>query len=54
MKIYDVDGNDTVDLEEFTNLMSKYIKSKNTVDEFMRVFRIYDEDDSGKIDLEDL
>eukprot|EP00349_Pseudokeronopsis_sp_Brazil_P005647 CAMPEP_0202962766 /NCGR_PEP_ID=MMETSP1396-20130829/6827_1 /ASSEMBLY_ACC=CAM_ASM_000872 /TAXON_ID= /ORGANISM="Pseudokeronopsis sp., Strain Brazil" /LENGTH=93 /DNA_ID=CAMNT_0049683523 /DNA_START=288 /DNA_END=569 /DNA_ORIENTATION=+ len=54
MKEVDLDGNGTVDLDEFTKLMRKKLKARNTVEEFMRVFRIYDEDDSGKIDLDDL
>ena len=54
MKEVDLDGNGTVDFSEFKELMKKRLKMKNTEEEFMKVFRIYDEDDSGKISVEDL
>jgi Ca2+-binding EF-hand superfamily protein len=34
--------------------MRSRLKMKATREEFIKVFRIYDEDDSGMIDMEDL
>lgn len=54
MKAVDKDGSGTVDLEEFIDLMKDKFKDRNTEEELGRAFRIYDEDDTGKISFEDL
>ena len=54
MKDIDTDGSGTVEFDEFLNLMKEKIKSRNAEDELKKSFRIYDEDDTGKISFEDL
>jgi Ca2+-binding EF-hand superfamily protein len=54
MKEVDTDGSGTVEYAEFLNLMKDKIKSRNREEDLRRAFRIYDEDDTGKISFEDL
>ena len=54
MKEVDKDGSGTVDMDEFVELMKDKIKDRNAEEELGRAFRIYDEDDTGKISVEDL
>jgi len=50
----DADGSGTVEYEEFRTLMKEKIKERNSEEELRRSFRIYDEDDTGKISFADL
>ena len=54
MKEVDTDGSGTVEFDEFRNMMKDKIKSRNSEEELRRAFRIYDEDDTGKIEFDDL
>ena len=54
MKQVDTDGSGTVEFEEFKNLMKAKIKDRDSEEELRRAFRIYDEDDTGKIEFDDL
>ena len=54
MKEIDTDGSGSVEFDEFLNLMKDKLKSRNQEEELRKTFRIYDEDDSGKISFEDL
>ena len=54
MKDMDTDGSGTVEFDEFKNLMKEKIKARNSEEELRRSFRIYDEDDTGKISFNDL
>ena len=54
MKEVDTDGSGTVEYQEFLILMKGVIKTKYSEDEIRRAFRIYDEDDTGKISFSDL
>ncbi|CDW86069.1 UNKNOWN [Stylonychia lemnae] len=54
MKDMDADGSGTVEFDEFKQLMKVKIKERNSEEELRRSFRIYDEDDTGKISFADL
>ena len=54
MASVDTDGNGFVDYDEFRNLIKGFIKNRNKVEELKRAFRIYDEDDTGLIEFDDL
>ena len=54
MKKMDTDGSGTVEFEEFLTLMKVKIQDRNPEEELRRSFRIYDEDDTGKISFVDL
>ncbi len=54
MATVDTDGNGFVDYEEFRTLIKDHIKSRNKEEELRNVFRIYDEDDTGLIEFNDL
>ncbi len=54
MATVDTDGNGFVDYEEFRTLIKDHIKIRNKEEELRNVFRIYDEDDTGLIEFNDL
>ena len=47
----DRDGSGAIDKEEFMALMAEQIESRNQEEELRKVFRIYDDDDNGLIEL---
>lgn len=54
MKKVDKDGSGTIELDEFMALMAEKISERNPEEELKKAFRIYDDDDSGGISLENL
>ena len=50
----DKDGSGAIDEKEFLSLMAEQIEKRDQEDELRKVFRIYDDDDSGKVTLENL
>ena len=54
MKKVDKDGSGSIEFDEFLQLMSEKISERNPLEELKKVFRIYDEDDSGTINFDNL
>ena len=54
MKTVDKDRSGTIEFDEFLELMQDKIQERNPIEELKKAFRIYDEDDSGRITLENL
>jgi len=50
----DADGSGTIDQEEFTSLMALLMDKRDQECELRKVFRIFDDDDNGKITIENL
>merc|ERR1711998_164101 len=50
----DVDGNATVELEEFIEMMEGKMSDKDPVEEVKKAFKMYDDDDTGKITFKNL
>jgi len=50
----DVDGNATIEFEEFVEMMEGKMNDKDMVDEMKKAFRLYDADSTGKIRFKDL
>lgn len=47
----DKDGSGAIDQTEFLALMAEQIELRNQEEELRKVFRIYDDDDSGKVTI---
>ena len=54
MEIADKDGSGSIEIDEFKELMAGMIKERQVKDELTKVFRIYDDDDNGWIDFDNL
>lgn len=54
MKEVDVDGNGTIDLNEFKTIMAGKINESFSDEEISEAFRALDKDGSGKVDAEEL
>ena len=54
MQKIDTDNNGFIDEDEFRLLMSGKIKERNQEEELRKAFRIYDQDDTGLIEFDDL
>ena len=50
----DKDGSGCIEMDEFMALMAERIAVRNPIEELKKAFRIYDEDDSGKISFDNL
>merc|ERR1712070_1208478 len=50
----DVDGNATVELEEFIEMMEGKMSDKDPVEEMKKAFKLYDDDGKGKITIDDM
>lgn len=50
----DPDGIGTLSFEEFLSLMSTKMSEKDTKEEVLRAFRLFDDDDTGKISFKNL
>ena len=56
MKEADSDGSGTMDFEEFYELMTTFVQTKNvdTLDDFLDVFKLFDRNSNGLIKLSDI
>ena len=54
MERADKDGSGSIDMEEFTALMAAQISCRDTKEELRKAFWIYDDDEGGTIDFENL
>merc|ERR1711907_807714 len=50
----DLDGNSTVEFEEFIDMMEGKMAGKDPVEEMKKAFALYDVDGKGKIDVKDM
>merc|ERR1712100_468455 len=50
----DVDGNATIEFEEFVEMMEGKMNDKDPADEMKKAFALYDVDGTGKIGFKDL
>ena len=50
----DIDGNGTLDFEEFCNLQARQMKDKNQEQELQERFKLFDRDGNGLIDRDEL
>ena len=50
----DEDGNGEIEFEEFLDMMTARISDKNTKEDLERVFKLFDEDRTGEISVENL
>ncbi|XP_062207196.1 calmodulin-2/4-like [Phragmites australis] len=50
----DADGNDTIDLQEFLNLMARKMKDTDSEEELKEAFRVFDKDQNGFISAAEL
>jgi calmodulin len=51
IKEVDVDNNGEIDFDEFCGLMVKKMKESEPEEELVEVFKIFDRDGNGKVDL---
>jgi len=52
--IYDKSGTGTISSEDFLNLMSEKISDKGTKEEILKAFRLFDDDQTGRISFKNL
>jgi len=50
---FESDGN-TIDFDSFNKIMAVKMSEKNLNDEFLKVFQLFDDDDTGKISFKNL
>ena len=50
----DVDGNGTLEFDEFCNLMARQMKDTNQESELEERFKLFDKDGNGLIDRDEL
>lgn len=50
----DKEGAGTIDFNDFLNLMSQKMSEKDTKDEILKAFKLFDHDENGKIGFKDL
>ena len=54
MEKADKDGSGQIEIDEFKSLMAELFQKRNPSDELEKAFKMYDDDDGGTIDLENL
>jgi Ca2+-binding EF-hand superfamily protein len=54
MEKADKDGSGTIDLEEFLPLMASKFEARDQQSEIAKAFKAYDDDDNGRIELQNL
>lgn len=50
----DKDGSGTIDFEEFLTMMTTKMSQRDSKEEILKAFRLFDDDESGKISLGNL
>lgn len=50
----DADGSGTIDFAEFLTLMARKMKAQDTKSEIIEAFKVFDQDNSGKISADEL
>ncbi len=50
----DKDGSGSIDFEEFLDMMTAKMSDKDSREDIMKVFNLFDDDQSGKISLRNL
>lgn len=50
----DKDGNGTIDFNEFLDMMTAKMSEKDSKEELMKAFRLFDDDETGKISFRNL
>merc|ERR1711865_114897 len=50
----DRDGDSTIDLEEFMALMAGKMSDKDSKDDIVKAFRLFDDDETGKVSFKNL
>ncbi|CAG8705828.1 2967_t:CDS:2, partial [Acaulospora colombiana] len=50
----DHDGSGTIDLEAFTAIMAAKMSERDVQDDFKKIFRLFDDDETGKITFKNL
>eukprot|EP00658_Telonema_sp_P-2_P001395 TRINITY_DN10521_c0_g1_i1.p1 TRINITY_DN10521_c0_g1~~TRINITY_DN10521_c0_g1_i1.p1 ORF type:complete len:151 (+),score=76.98 TRINITY_DN10521_c0_g1_i1:224-676(+) len=54
VKDIDADGNATVEFSEFIEMMEGKMSEKDQIEEMKKAFKLYDDDDTGKITFKNL
>merc|ERR1711865_1281080 len=54
VKDIDVDGNATIEFEEFVEMMEGKMSDKDQVEEMRKAFALYDDDNTGKVTFKNL
>lgn len=50
----DVDGNGTIDFQEFCDMMAKKLKDSDSEEEIKQAFKVFDRDGNGTISVSEL
>ena len=50
----DKDGNGTIDFQEFLEMMTAKMSEKDSREEILKAFRLFDDDEKGKISFRNL
>ena len=51
---YDREGSGNVDYNDFLEIMTNKIQNRDPIDEIIKAFKLFDEDNSGKVSLRNL
>merc|ERR1712048_1442621 len=52
--LFDTDGSGTIDSNEFLNMMTARMGDRDSREEIVKVFRLFDDDETGKISFKNL
>ena len=54
MREYDRDGSNQIEYHDFVEIMKQKIQDRDPVEETLKAFKLFDEDNTGKISLRNL